>query len=242
MCLLGGVQSTPPNPTDAVGIHEVIDQPVINLPGCPPNPYNLLATVLQFASGGGLPKLDKKGRPEFAYGRFIHEHCPRRAHFDSGRFARQFGDYGHRNGYCLYKLGCKGPVTHAACSTRHFNEVPDVWPIGIGAPCVGCTEKDVAFKVPIFDKANIQHAEPPSMYPPIVAPQGEVDPVATGLAGLGVGILAGGTYVAGQRFSRSPGDPGLPGGKEVERPPQRAWRGPDPEPEEEETPEEGDVS
>ena len=85
----------------------------------------------------------------------IHDHCPRRAHFDAGRFAAQFGDAGHRQGWCLYKLGCKGPVTHAPCSTRHFNEVVDCWPIGIGAPCVGCTEKDIAFTVPIFTTADI---------------------------------------------------------------------------------------
>ncbi|WP_461415613.1 hypothetical protein [Gemmatimonas sp.] len=65
------------------------------------------------------------------------EHCPRRPHFDAGRFAKQFGDEGHRQGWCLYELGCKGPETHAGCSTRHFNDVIDAWPIGIGAPCVG---------------------------------------------------------------------------------------------------------
>ena len=46
--------------------------------------------------------LDDKGRPLFAYGRTIHEHCPRRAHFDAGRFARQYGDIAqtrrHRRG------------------------------------------------------------------------------------------------------------------------------------------------
>jgi len=62
----------------------------------------------------------------------IHENCPRRAHFDAGRFAWAFGDEGHRKGWCLYKLGCKGPVTHAACATHHFNEVPGTWPIGTG--------------------------------------------------------------------------------------------------------------
>jgi len=36
-----------------------------------------------------------------------------------------------------------------------FNEIPDVWPIGIGAPCIGCTEKSVAFKVPMFEVVKL---------------------------------------------------------------------------------------
>ena len=64
-------------------------KPVVTLPGCPSNPYNFLGVVLQFATLGTLPKLDELGRPTFAYGRTIHEHCPRRAHFDAGRFAEQ---------------------------------------------------------------------------------------------------------------------------------------------------------
>ena len=228
----GGIPSAAPNPTGATGVQSILDEykigtPVVNLPGCPPNPYTFLATVLQVASGGGLPALDDKGRPKFAYGRLIHEHCPRRAHYDAGRFAEQFGDEGHRNGYCLYKLGCKGPVTHAACSTRHFNEVPGCWPIGIGAPCVGCTEEAVAFKQPIFDLAKAEHVAPPAFYPSVEEEAGDVDPLATALAGLGIGVLAGGTFVASQRFSRSPGDPGMPGGSAVETPSDRSWQGPE---------------
>ena len=64
---------------------------VVTIPGCPANPYNLLGTVLQYATFGTLPELDEKARPGFAYGRTIHEHTPRRAHFDAGRFAQRFG-------------------------------------------------------------------------------------------------------------------------------------------------------
>ena len=40
----GGVPSADPNPTGAVGVDSVISgKPIVNLPGCPPNPYNLLA-------------------------------------------------------------------------------------------------------------------------------------------------------------------------------------------------------
>jgi len=197
----GGIPSAPPNPTGAVGVDAVLkNKPVVNLPGCPPNPYTLLGVVLQYASNGTLPALDGEKRPLFAYDRLIHEHCPRRAHFDAGRFARQFGDEGHRHGWCLYQLGCKGPVTHAGCSTRHFNEVPGVWPIGIGAPCVGCTEREVAFKVPMFEKAAIHDPKPPATYPPIHPEAGGLDPLAVGVGGAVVGAALAMAYAKSRKL------------------------------------------
>jgi hydrogenase small subunit len=197
----GGLPSADPNPTGSVGAHKIVEnKPVINLPGCPANPYVLLGTVLQFATLGTLPELDKLGRPMFAYGRTIHEHCPRRAHFDAGRFAETFGDEGHRLGYCLYKLGCKGPATHASCSTLQFCEVNDAWPIGLGHPCFGCTEQEIAFRVPLHQTINIERPTPPDTYPPISATQGYVSPLATGIAGLVGGALIGGGYVVSRKM------------------------------------------
>jgi len=200
----GGVPSADPNPTGAVGVDSIVtDKPIVNIPGCPTNPYNLLAVVLEYATMGKLPALDEKKRPRFAFDRLIHDHCPRRAHFDAGRFARQFGDDGHRQGWCLYKLGCKGPMTHAVCSTRHFNEIPDVWPIGIGAPCVGCTEKEVAFRIPIFELATVHGVTPPENYPPIFSRTGTISAAAAGVVGLTAGAIGGAAWVAGQRFRSS---------------------------------------
>jgi len=209
----GGIPSADPDPTGAVGVVDLLpNKTIVNLPGCPPNPYTLLGVVLQFADSGTLPELDGEKRPKFAYDRDIHEQCPRRAHFDAGRFVKQFGDQGHREGWCLYEMGCKGPDTHAGCSTRHFNEMPDVWPIGIGAPCIGCTEKSIAFRVPMFKVIQIHtRATPPETYPPINAPQGIISPLATGLVGLGAGALAGAGYVASRKFSKVPGDESVPG-------------------------------
>lgn len=197
----GGIPSAPPNPTNAVGVADVLrGKPIVNLPGCPPNPYTLFGVILEYAKFGTLPALDQDLRPRFAYDRVIHEHCPRRPHFDAGRFAEDFGDEGHRQGYCLYKLGCKGPDTHAGCSTRHFNEVVDAWPIGIGAPCFGCTEKHIAFKVPMYQTIPIKGATPPDTYPAVVSRKGSVSPIATGLVGIGVGALGGAAYMASKRF------------------------------------------
>ncbi|KAB2922296.1 MAG: hydrogenase small subunit [Bacteroidetes bacterium] len=193
----GGIPSADPNPTGASGVSQILrGTKVVNLPGCPANPYILLGIALQFAVMGVLPELDGQGRPKVAYGRTIHDHCPRRAHFDAGRFANTYGDEGHRLGYCLYKLGCKGPSTHASCSTNHFCEVVDAWPIGIGSPCFGCTEKDIAFRVPLFSTTNITRPTPPDTYPEVSAEQGLVDPIATGVAGLVAGGMLGSSVLA----------------------------------------------
>jgi hydrogenase small subunit len=199
----GGIPSADPNPTGATGVPQVLQgKTVVTLPGCPANPYTFLGTVLQFLTLGTLPALDDLGRPKFAYGRTIHEHCPRRAHFDAGRFAHQFGDEGHRQGHCLYKLGCKGPATHANCSTSHFGEVVDAWPIGIGHPCVGCTEERIGFRVAMHETIDIERPTPPDTYPPVHAEQGRVSPLMTGAVGTLGGLLLG----AGWKAARAIGN------------------------------------
>jgi hydrogenase small subunit len=206
----GGIPSAEPNPTGATGVNKILEgKAVVTLPGCPANPYILLGTLLQFVALGKLPELDELGRPKFAYGRTIHEHCPRRAHFDSGRFAEEFGDEGHRLGYCLYKLGCKGPSTHASCSVLHFCEVVDAWPIGLGHPCFGCTEQEIAFRVPMLKPAEIVRPTPPSTYAPIAAPQGTINPVATGLSGLIGGALLGAAFMAARKMGNGK-EPSVP--------------------------------
>lgn len=200
----GGIPSSGENPTSATGVDSIIkNKPVVNLPGCPPNPYTLLGTILQFARTGKLPEMDEQKRPKFAYDRLIHDHCPRRGHFDAGRFALEYGDKGHREGWCLYKLGCKGPDTHAGCSTRHFNEIPDAWPIGIGAPCMGCTEKHIAFTIPISHTIPIHNATPPANYPPIQSSEGRPAYVATGVGGLIAGAALGAAWAASHRIRSS---------------------------------------
>ena len=43
----GGIPSADPNPTRAVGAYDVLKgKTVVNIPGCPANPYNFLGTVL----------------------------------------------------------------------------------------------------------------------------------------------------------------------------------------------------
>jgi hydrogenase small subunit len=197
----GGVPSAAPNPTGATGAPEILKgKTVVTIPGCPSNPYNFLGVALQYATFGTLPALDSLGRPLFAYGRTVHEHCPRRAHFDAGRFAKQYGDEGHRQGWCLYELGCKGPQTHANCSVQHFCDVVDAWPIGLGHPCFGCTEKGIGFNVALHQTIPVMLPTPSTTYPPIAAEDKRISPVATGVAGLVAGAVAGGAYVASKKL------------------------------------------
>jgi hydrogenase small subunit len=138
----GSVQAARPNPTGAVGVAEVIkDKPVINVTGCPPIGDVVTATVAHFLTFNRLPATDSDGRPLFAYGKRIHDQCPRRAHFDAGQYVEVFDDENARKGWCLYHVGCKGPATFSPCPIFQWNGGIS-WPIGAGHPCIGCTERN----------------------------------------------------------------------------------------------------
>jgi len=201
----GGMPSTDPNPTGASSVGEVLGKPVVTIPGCPPSPYNFLATVVHFLTFGKLPAVDKLGRPLFAYSRLIHENCERRAHFDAGRFAMEFGDEGHRKGYCLYKLGCKGPETYANCPTLGFGDAGEVsWPVGCGHPCIGCTEKGVGFAKPIHAVSKMLNVVPPQQYARIVEEQGRGATFASAAALAAIaGAAAGGAAMLTRNLGMS---------------------------------------
>lgn len=136
----GSVQASRPNPTGAVGVSEIVtDKPVLNIAGCPPIGDVITATVVHYLTFGRLPATDDMGRPLFAYGKRIHDQCPRRAHFDAGQYVEVFDDEAARKGWCLYKVGCKGPATFSPCPIFLWNTRTS-WPIGAGHPCIGCTE------------------------------------------------------------------------------------------------------
>lgn len=199
----GGMPSAPPNPTGASSAGEVLGKVIPNIPGCPPNPYNFLSTVVHLLTFGKLPDVDRLGRPKFAYSRLIHENCERRAHFDAGRFAMEFGDDGHRKGYCLYKLGCKGPETYANCPAILFGDVGNAsWPVGTGHPCIGCTEKGIGFAKPIHALAELKTVTPPVGFPRIVEEQGKG--ASLGAAAL-TAAIAGAAAGAGAMLAKNLG-------------------------------------
>ncbi|MGC9323642.1 MAG: hydrogenase small subunit [Desulfomonilia bacterium] len=137
----GNVQAASPNPTDAKGIRDALGIRTVNISGCPPSPQNFVGTVLHFLMFGGLPALDSLGRPIWAYGKRIHDYCERRPHYDAGEFVEEWGDEGAKKGWCLYKMGCKGPYTRSNCARVRFNDGMS-WPIMAGHGCMGCTEPD----------------------------------------------------------------------------------------------------
>lgn len=135
----GNIQAARPNPTDAKGIGDALGIPVVNIAGCPPSPQNFVGTILHFLMFGALPALDNLGRPVWAYGKRIHDYCERRSHYDAGEYVEEWGDEGAKKGWCLYKMGCKGPYTYANCAKIRFNDGMS-WPIMAGHGCIGCTE------------------------------------------------------------------------------------------------------
>lgn len=135
----GGVQAAHPNPTNAVPLSKITNKPVINVPGCPPSEKNIVGSLLHFILFQTLPALDAYNRPTWAYGLRIHDLCERRGRFDAGEFVQHFGDEGAQNGYCLYKVGCKGPYTFNNCSRLGFNDHTS-WPVKAGHGCIGCSE------------------------------------------------------------------------------------------------------
>lgn len=138
----GGIPKAKPNPTGAVSVSDIVkDKPIVNVPGCPPIPVVMTGVLAHYVTFGSLPELDEKLRPRAFFGETIHDRCYRRPFYDRGKFAKTFDDEGARKGWCLFELGCKGPVTHNACATAKWNGGTS-WPVESGHGCIGCSEPD----------------------------------------------------------------------------------------------------
>ncbi len=182
----GGIPQAHPNPTGAVSVSDIIDdKPIINVPGCPPIPSVLTGVLVQYLTFG-LPELDDLGRPLAFYGQSIHDRCYRRPFYDKGLFAETFDDEGARQGWCLYKLGCKGPTTYNACATAKWNDGTS-FPIEAGHPCLGCSEPD------FWDGG--------SFYKALSTPTGSLG--TTAAIAVGGGLVAGAALGAVQRARKS---------------------------------------
>lgn len=130
----GGVSAAKPNPSESVGINKVLtNKKMIMLPGCPVHPDWFLGTLAHLLLYGE-PDTDNLNRPLMFYSTLIHDRCPRRPFFDRGIFAEKLSDK-----TCLFKLGCRGPVTRTDCPTRQWNGHVN-WPIGDDTPCIGCAQ------------------------------------------------------------------------------------------------------
>jgi hydrogenase small subunit len=201
----GNVQARVPNPTGAMGIRAwlrgpggVPDAQVVNLARCPGHGDDLVTTLVYILVNGKLPELDAQGRPLFLYGTTIHDSCERRAHFENGEFVEQFGDAGSRKKWCLYKVGCKGPVTYAPCGINRWNGRVS-WCVH-NAPCTGCSEDN------FWNKFSPLREPVPNI--PVPAIQGvSAQTIGIGLAAVtGVGLAAHlvGQVATGRIFKGGP--------------------------------------
>ena len=174
----GGLPKAAPNPTGAVSVSDLItDKPIINVSGCPPIPSVITGVLAHYLTFGTLPDLDQYGRPLAFFGTSIHDRCYRRPFYDKGLFAETFDDEGARKGWCLYKLGCKGPMAYNACATMKWNQGTS-WPVESGHGCLGCSE-------PSFWDAG-------GFYKALSIPTGDISRTAgyAGAAGLAIGAAA----------------------------------------------------
>lgn len=136
----GGIPEARPDPTTSVSVQKALPgRPVINIPGCPAIPEVFTGVVAQYLVFGKLPELDDLSRPKTYYGNTIHDRCLRRPFYEAGKFAVSFDDPGARRGWCLYKLGCKGPTTYNACATIKWDSGLS-FPVQSGHPCLGCSQ------------------------------------------------------------------------------------------------------
>jgi len=142
----GGIPAGKPNPTGAMGTYDVLGRdyksglglPVINIPGCPAAGdwqikvfSHLLLTVKGLLPA---PELDEYNRPKFLFGYTVHERCPRGIWYSGGKFSKAYGEP-----YCMYELGCKGPIVKCPITVTGFVEGLGACTT-FGAPCIGCTD------------------------------------------------------------------------------------------------------
>jgi hydrogenase small subunit len=178
----GCVQAAYPNPTEATPIHKIIkNKPIIRVPGCPPIGEVMAGIIVHVVAFGRLPKLDRMGRPKAFYSKRVHDSCYRRPYYDAGLFAETFDDQNAKNGYCLYKVGCKGPMTYNSCGIIKWNNGVS-YPIQSGHGCIGCSEENFWDNGPFYERT----AKMPGF---------SVESNADTIGKVAAGVLAGGIAV-----------------------------------------------
>ena len=153
----GGLAGAAPNPTGAVGVRQAAPSApnLLVIPGCPANSVNLVASIVYLLTYNAWPSRNSAGLPSFAYGKEIHDNCPRHDFYENDQFVLAWGDQAHRDGWCLFKMGCRGPRTRSNCYKVKWNEGV-CWPIEAGHGCVGCAssgfwDQNTPFYVPLAD-------------------------------------------------------------------------------------------
>lgn len=151
----GCVQAAKPNPTKATPVRKLISgKPIINVPGCPPIGEVMAGVIVHVVTFGTIPELDNLGRPKAFYSKRVHDSCQRRPYYDAGMFVETFDDEAAKKGYCLYKVGCKGPSTYNACGVMKWNNGVSN-PIISGHGCIGCSEENYWDNGRLYERASV---------------------------------------------------------------------------------------
>lgn len=181
----GGLPYANPNPTGASPVSKLVPgKPVVNIPGCPPIPEAMSGTLAHLLAFGKVPALDHLNRPKAFFGETIHDRCYRRPFYEQGLFAKSFDDEGARKGWCLYEVGCKGPIAYNACATLKWNGGVS-FPIQSGHGCFACASPN------FWDQGGF--------YKPLSAGTRKSDMVLGGAAVAGAAIGAGAAALARRR-------------------------------------------
>lgn len=156
----GGVHAIAGNPTGCMGLGEFFARqersepaeggeakrpafrsraglPIVNVPGCPVQPDNLMETLLWLLrqAAGNAPSiaLDELGRPAWLFQQTAHESCNRGGYYEQADFAPTLDDP-----RCIVKHGCWGPVVECNVGKRGWiNGVGGC--ANVGGICIGCT-------------------------------------------------------------------------------------------------------
>jgi hydrogenase small subunit len=141
----GGIHAMAGNPTGAMGLVDYLGKsfrskgglPVVNVPGCPVQPDNMMETVLyllyQAAGLSPIIPLDEQLRPTWLFGKTVHEGCDRAGYYEQGDFAHEYG-----SPKCLVKIGCWGPVVNCNVTKRGWMRGIGGCP-NVGGICIACT-------------------------------------------------------------------------------------------------------
>jgi len=142
----GGIHAMAGNPTGCMGLADylgwewrspVSGLPIVNVPGCPVQPDNFMETLLwllyQAAGLAPVIPLDEKLRPQWLFGKTVHEGCDRAGYYEQADFAHDYN-----SPKCLVKLGCWGPVVNCNVTKRGWMDGIGGCP-NVGGICIACT-------------------------------------------------------------------------------------------------------
>jgi hydrogenase small subunit len=155
----GGIHAMAGNPTGCMGLADYLGWnfrtpaglPIVNVPGCPIQPDNFMETLLwllrQLAGNAPMIPLDTELRPQWLFGKTVHESCDRAGYYEQGDFARDYN-----SPKCQVEVGCWGPVVNCNVPKRGWMNGIGGCP-NVGGICIACTMPGFPDKVmPFMDE------------------------------------------------------------------------------------------